>query len=215
MEEEKTFQKFRENERALRKQIILDSALSLFEKKTFTKTSMADIAKEVGVSTSTLYGYFASQEELFLEAFLHDLSNLDQLIEGNAEAVGELTDQQAMDALADRVLNHLMNSKATFQLISLLITEVNMPEHLLSKFNDFRNELHERIIHVLKISGIENPDITTSRAFFASVLGAIMLFRNHPQTEADNCNEVVTELVRYIVNVFKAGIPVLEKSHPH
>ncbi|GAB6096829.1 hypothetical protein JCM14469_30820 [Desulfatiferula olefinivorans] len=209
VEEEKTFQKFRENERALRKKIILDSALSLFEKKTFTKTSMADIAREVGVSTSTLYGYFPSQEELFLEAFLHDLSHLDQILEENVIAAGGNTDQQALEALADRMLSHLMNSEATFQMISLLITEANMPEHLLTKFNDFRNELYDRVTRVLRMSGVNEPDLTTSRAFFASVLGAIMFFRNHPQEENENRNETVRKLVRYIVDVFKAGIPLV------
>lgn len=214
LEEEKTFQKFRENERELRKKMILDSALTLFEKKTFNKTSMSDIAKEVGVSTSTLYGYFPSQEELFLEAFLYDLSHIDKIMDENFAVTGAGTDQKAMDALADRILSHLLNSEATFQMISLLITEVNMPDHILAKFNNFRNELHERIINVLKISGVKNPDITTSRAFFASVVGAIMIFRNHPQDEMEKPDETVKELVRYIVNVFKAGIPVLEKMNP-
>jgi len=210
LKEEKTFQKFRENERELRKQIILDSTLNLFEKKTLGKTSMADIAKEVGVSTSTLYSYFPSQEELFLEAFLRDLSHIDTMMEEGMASDIENADQQAMETLAERILNHLLNSEATFQMISLLITESSMPEHILEKFNYFRNEFHERIINVLKISGVKNPDVTTSRAFFASVLGAIMIFRNHPDLDKNNPGETVKELVGYIVKVFKVGIPVLE-----
>jgi AcrR family transcriptional regulator len=212
MEDDKTFQKLRENERELRKQMILDSALNLFEKKSFYKTSMGDIAREVGVSASTLYSYFPSQEELFLEAFIRDLSYIDTMMKNvqRANAATD-TDQEAMETLADMILSHLMNSEATFQMISLLITEVAMPEHILKKFNHFRNEFHEIIITVLKISGVKNPDLTTSRAFIASVLGAIMLFKNNPEHDAEQPEVTVRDLVRYIVNVFKAGIPVLEK----
>jgi AcrR family transcriptional regulator len=208
--EDKTFQKLRENEREYRKQIILDAALRLFEKKTFSKTSMSDIAKEVGVSTSTLYSYFPSQEELFFEAFVRDLAFIDTMLtEGLDQAMGN-TEQPLMDTLAEAILNHLMNSEATFQMISLLITEKNMPEHILTKFNYFRGEFHERIIKVLKLSGIQNPDMTTSRAFFASVVGAIIFFKNNPSYTSGQPEVTVKELVRYIVDVFKAGIPVLE-----
>ena len=217
LEEDKTFQKLRENERETRKNLILDAALSLFEKKTFYKTSMNDIAKEVGVSTATLYSYFSSQEGLFLEAFIRDLSHIDQIMKAGVENAVLENNQTAMDALGDTIVSHLMNSEATFQMISLLITERNMPEPLLEKFAHMRRELNERIKTVLTLSGVKNPDETTSRAFFVSVLGAILLFRNYPEKNADpmeNPEEIVKELVRYIVNIFKAGIPVM-KSKRH
>jgi len=210
MEDDKTFQKLRENERETRKNLILDAALNVFEKKTFYKTSMSDIAKELGVSTATLYSYFPSQEELFLEAFIRDLSYIDQILKESFDNSSNKEDSStAIDTLANAMVSHLLNSEATFQLISLLMTERDMPEHLKEKFYMMKQELNERMLNVLKLSGIKDPDIKTSRAFFASVIGAIMLFKNFPEKEMKDSEENLIDLVSYIVTLFKAGVQAM------
>jgi AcrR family transcriptional regulator len=210
VEDDKTFQKLRENERETRKNLILDAALNVFEKKTFYKTSMSDIAKELGVSTATLYSYFPSQEELFLEAFIRDLSYIDQILKESFDNSSNKEDSStAIDMLANAMVSHLLNSEATFQLISLLMTERDMPEHLKEKFYMMKQELNERMLNVLKLSGIKDPDIKTSRAFFASVIGAIMLFKNFPEKEMKDAKENIIDLVSYIVTLFKAGVQAM------
>ncbi|MGR8932085.1 MAG: TetR/AcrR family transcriptional regulator [Gammaproteobacteria bacterium] len=52
---------------AERSQAILDAAKTVFEKVGFDQATMAEIAAEVGYSKATLYNYFRSKEELFLE----------------------------------------------------------------------------------------------------------------------------------------------------
>ncbi len=49
----------------LRKQEILDTALRLFGERGYEKTSMADIAKAMGVAQGLCYRYFPSKETLF------------------------------------------------------------------------------------------------------------------------------------------------------
>jgi len=50
-----------------RRLAIMDIAEKIFGEKGFELTSMDEIALQVGGSKATLYGYFASKEELFLE----------------------------------------------------------------------------------------------------------------------------------------------------
>ncbi len=49
----------------VRKQEILDMALKLFGEKGYEKTSIADIAKAIGVAQGLCYRYFPSKEALF------------------------------------------------------------------------------------------------------------------------------------------------------
>lgn len=49
----------------VRKQEILDTALRLFGENGYEKTSVADIAKEIGVAQGLCYRYFPSKEALF------------------------------------------------------------------------------------------------------------------------------------------------------
>ena len=50
-----------------KRQHILDTAYPLFQNKGFANTSMSEITAEVGGSKATLYNYFPSKEELFVE----------------------------------------------------------------------------------------------------------------------------------------------------
>ncbi|MDD4370482.1 MAG: TetR/AcrR family transcriptional regulator [Anaerostipes sp.] len=48
-----------------RKQEILDAAVRVFAKKGYEKTSITDIANEIGVSQGLCYRYYASKEEMY------------------------------------------------------------------------------------------------------------------------------------------------------
>lgn len=50
-----------------KRQHILDTAYRLFQSKGFANTSMSEITAEAGGSKATVYNYFSSKEELFVE----------------------------------------------------------------------------------------------------------------------------------------------------
>lgn len=55
------------------KQKILEAALSAFKKQGYSSTSMDMIRDESGVSKATLYNYFPSKEDLFLDVMLFEM----------------------------------------------------------------------------------------------------------------------------------------------
>ena len=57
-----------------RKALILETALSLFERDGYEKTTMRAIAKEAGVSVGNAYYYFASKDHL-IQAFYDEVSD--------------------------------------------------------------------------------------------------------------------------------------------
>ena len=48
-----------------RKQEILDAAVRVFARKGYERTSIADIAKEIGISQGLCYRYYKSKEEMY------------------------------------------------------------------------------------------------------------------------------------------------------
>lgn len=58
------------NQKAERREVIIRAALDCFERPTFAELTMAEISRTAGVSKGTLYLYFQSKEELFLQALL-------------------------------------------------------------------------------------------------------------------------------------------------
>ena len=57
------------------KQKIVDTALDLFSKISFSKTSVADIAKACGVGKGTIYLYFQSKDDIFFAIVEKRLQN--------------------------------------------------------------------------------------------------------------------------------------------
>ena len=51
-----------------RRNAIIEAATRVFLENGFEKTTMSDIATQLGGSKATLYGYFSTKEDLFLEA---------------------------------------------------------------------------------------------------------------------------------------------------
>lgn len=72
-----------------RKQEILDTAMRLFYEKGYEKTSIADIAKAIGVAQGLCYRYFPSKEALFdsaIDQYATELANKFMLPKGSKKA---------------------------------------------------------------------------------------------------------------------------------
>ncbi|MCR3921031.1 MAG: TetR/AcrR family transcriptional regulator [Firmicutes bacterium] len=72
----------------IRKQEILETAMTLFEQNGIGKTSMSDIAKEANVTKGLVYYYFSSKDELVeavVALFVRDTNQrLQQIVEGSS-----------------------------------------------------------------------------------------------------------------------------------
>jgi AcrR family transcriptional regulator len=74
-----------------KRQHILDTAYRLFQSKGFANTSMSEITAEAGGSKATVYNYFPSKEDLFVECMTHVNDQYFEGIFGNLQDMsGEL-----------------------------------------------------------------------------------------------------------------------------
>jgi AcrR family transcriptional regulator len=90
MTEQSTFMKLREDEREVRKQLIISAAMTLFEERSFHEIGMRDIAAEAGVSAASIYRYFPSRDDLFVEALIQDINKIENELEERINAGGSL-----------------------------------------------------------------------------------------------------------------------------
>lgn len=88
------------------RQFIIDKAAPLFNKKGYADTSLADLLDEVKLTKGSLYGNFASKEEIAVEAFKQ---NFDWLKNGYR---GELVKGKTSIERLQRLVNYpLLNFK--------------------------------------------------------------------------------------------------------
>jgi AcrR family transcriptional regulator len=196
----------REDEREARRNLILEAVLKLFEQKPFDEIGMRDIAAEAGVSPAAIYRYFPSQEELFMEAFIKDLSSIRALFQESLEEASESPPSEPLEEMGNAIVDHLIHNEATFQMMSYLMIKGNMPDYLLTRFQALQTAFIDKIIQVLQIAGIEDPDRTLSHAYISSVMGVLMTFRNYPGPDIINAEEHIHHLVTLITRIFKKGV---------
>jgi len=70
----------KEREKLLHREEILEAALSLFSSKGFHNVSMQDIANESEFGVGTLYNFFDSKEQLFVELMKTGIEKIGQLL---------------------------------------------------------------------------------------------------------------------------------------
>ncbi len=76
------------------RQAILAAAISLFSSKGFEQTSIEELAREAGVGKGTIYGYFATKQEIFLafceEEIDYVFDRLDQEVDPEAPLLEQI-----------------------------------------------------------------------------------------------------------------------------
>jgi AcrR family transcriptional regulator len=102
--------------RSERRQKILSAAADLFSRNSYEAVQMRDIAGIAEVGKPTLYRYFPSKEELFLEVFKRDLDHLDLAL-AEICAVHE-SPRQALESLVNHMVGALGGQVAALRLLT-------------------------------------------------------------------------------------------------
>lgn len=169
-----TLQKMRIGERQRRKRLIVEAAACLVEEKRIRDVSLADIARQLGISKASIYTYFPRLDDVLMEVLLRQKRELERLFENR---MGKRS-----AALEDLVLvgaDYLLKHRSFFQLLILMVTgqlTPGNPERCRSAEADFRDMLEK--VKDCVTRGFAEP--FPSPAISAYVLGSVLAFENCP-----------------------------------
>lgn len=109
-----------------KREAILEVASAVFMEFGFERTSMAEVAARVGGSKATLYGYFASKEDLFLEVGMRAAQrHFDPIFENLQHDTADLG--QALRRFGERVLAVLCNPQS-LAAMRMMVAQVGRSE---------------------------------------------------------------------------------------
>ena len=193
--------RMREDEREIRKTLIINAAMILFERMPFQEIGMRDIAAEAGVSAASIYRYFPSRDDLFAEALIRDIIIVEQRFEKRME------DQSAsIEELAVEVVDYLFDNEPTYQMMSYFMTKVDMESHIVNRFNTVSRYFLDLLDQVLIRTGATNNIRYYSQALFASLAGVVMAFRNYPGQSKEERRKHIHRLALLVASVFRNGM---------
>jgi AcrR family transcriptional regulator len=203
MNKRSTFLELKESERAYRRDLILDAAMSLFAERPFHEIGMRDIANEAGISPASIYRYFSSRDDILAEILGHEVSEGSQRQRERLE-----TGRTSLEDIAAGIVDFFMEKEATLQMLNHFLLKEEVDEEAKEKFTAIQIHYLEQFDSVLEAMGCDPDNVRLfSRAFFASLLGIIMSFRNTPDSNSEANKKHVHRLAKLTATIFTKGMP--------
>jgi len=109
------------------RQAIVDAAAELFAQKGYEATTTKDIARAADIGESTLYGYFASKQEVLQAILSQQAEMVDSLLEHLGEMTGLESFVDLTDVLMEKILSRTLYNR-------VLIAEAWVDDQVLRSF---------------------------------------------------------------------------------
>jgi AcrR family transcriptional regulator len=197
-----TLVRLRQTERETRRNLIIDAAIHLFARMPFTQVGMREIAAEAGISAASIYRYFSDRDELFLEALLRESQMLAQ---GVRTIVGERADF-SVEQVAERFVDYLLEHDTFFKMMTHFMIDGKIGATALERFNETERRLLDAFDAMFRACGVKKDVRLISHAFFASLNGIVITFRNYPGRDPEESRAHMLRLARVVAAVFKQGL---------
>jgi len=136
------------------KQNIIDAALKLFAQRGYYGTSIADIAKEAGVSKGLAYNYFKSKNELAEAIF----SQLYIFFDQYDKLFAEVTDPyELLELMIKGTFKHLRENEEFWKLYTSFALQWEVSEKMKILFEQIERKYLKKMENVFKEIGLKNP----------------------------------------------------------
>lgn len=161
------YQRARTDEQRMdRRQVLLQAAWHLFQKRDFSKINIAEIAQEAGVAKGTVYLYFPTKEELFISLQEQELAAWFDALDARLLDLGNKGDAQAV---SHAIISSLQERGDMARLLTITHTilekNISYPAAL-----QYQRKLLERV----EQTGVY---LVTCLPWLKSSHGAILIFR--------------------------------------
>jgi AcrR family transcriptional regulator len=174
---------------------ILDAALDLFIEKGFDKTSLREIAEQLGFTKAALYYHFASKEDILMALHL-------RLHEFGWESVRQLGDQVATSEIWVGVLEDLIDQMLANRKIFLLhernqaaFEELHRKEH-----EDEHDDLQAAFRRVFSDTRVPLADRVRMSNAFGAVMGGLFFSGDaFSEVPADELRDMLRDAVHSLL----------------
>jgi AcrR family transcriptional regulator len=170
------------------KKNILEAAKIVFQKWGLNKTTMEDIAHEVGKGKSTLYYYYRSKEEIFEELVKKEFAS----IIGKAQSASEEA-VSSKDKLKKYIATMLSEIKKTVGIFPLVKGDVKGNKEFVDRMKKMLNDEEEAVVLEILQQGLKSGELSflkedelikAAKALVGMVTGlAVYLFFDNDDNE--------------------------------
>jgi len=171
-----------------RRKLILEAAMKVFVEKGFKGSTTLEIAKTAGISEVTLFRYFKSKQELFLQGIEPILFST---LESSVNILGTESPEQKLENILFERINLISKN---YQVVKLILSEEALLTGLGS--SNFMN----RIIRILKTTlaqigiSINDKDLN-----LRLLMGSMLSFLYMPEKNEETIREYISKVASLIL----------------
>ena len=167
-----------------RREQILESALNIFVDKGYNGATTVDISKEAAISEVTLFRYFDSKKQIFMEAIEPIL------VTGLEESIVASKDLKPTEKLKFILKNRIKFISSHHEVIKLILMESQInPE--VADFN-YINQIILMLKDSIKAAGIELEDEDFS---IRILMGSMLSFLYLPEVNEEKINSYIDSFI--------------------
>jgi len=178
---ESMLKRLKQEDREMRRNLIIDAAQKIFGIKTYDRTSMREIAKEAGMAVSSIYTYFENQETLFVQASLRETNVLLDELESMVSKEPEISIEQFMNRYLDFYIDH----ENHWRMITHFFLFGNISQDASRHINKIARRILNIFDTIFEKMHYAGDVRLLSHAFFSCLSGILISFRKYPGRDDD------------------------------
>jgi len=187
----------KEIERDARRKLVLDAALELFAVKDFRSVTVREIAKQAGVSVGTIYNYYPTLMELFLDVFLTSAEKMKNgLHEMSKDGPPDLK------ALCRFHISFLNENMTFYQMMSHFMLGGELSGVGTEKLNQTMRLLMSLIENALQTAGHKKNLRLTAHTLFSALNGIMISYARYPGRTNEEIRQHTLRLADIVADVF-------------
>ena len=194
MSDNKGFKALKEKEREERKKIIRESTIKLLDEKPVYEISMREIAEKAGISMASIYRFYPSQEDLFVEILIENVSEEGQQLVSEIEKKGETVEEFALN-----FIDRIFENDAFLQIAGNFMVRGWGDVKSMEKYKAFEKFLRNLLSQIIVNSGMDDENQKFTKAFLAAILGISISLRNDTELTLDQKRNTMYSFAKMLI----------------
>jgi len=197
-----TFLKFKKAEQTHRREYLIECAARLFDKMTFSEVGMRQIAREANISPASIYRYFPSQEDLYVETLFFKLANIRWQVSKRSQ-----DDRFLEKKIAEATLSFFLTNEAAFQIICHFMVKENIGKSAQERFKKLKKYLTQSFNQLVSYSKKSTNKELVSDTIIATLIGLLIVAKNRPDFTRKNAMQISAIPIQLIMKIAEIREP--------
>ena len=199
MTAEGTLHHLKEAQRVARRELILSAAQDLFAERDFRSVTAREIARRAGVSPGTLYLYYKTLDELFLDVFFAGAEEITGRLDRALRGKGGCSVVRFCTLYVDFLNTHM----TFYQMMGHFMLGGNLTAQATERLDPVMRELLDCVEQVLPKLRSQEARRLTAHALFSALNGIMISYARYPGRSAEETRRHTLRLAEIIARRFE------------